>query len=892
MARLVFLVTLFFASSTYAQVRVTGRVTDAASGEGLAQASLILEGTDSGTSTDKNGNYTLAGLPLGTYTLTVSYVGYLSASRVITLRSSNLVIDFKIETTSISLEATEVFASRATDRRTPVAYSNVDRLRVQRELGPRDLPLVLNRIPSVYSTAQGGGAGDARVNVRGFNQRNVSILINGIPINDMENGWVYWSNWSDIHELTNSIQMQRGLSVVNLATPSIGGTINIITDPAQDSRQILVKQELGSDRYIRSTVLLSSGLIDNKFAVTLSGSRKTGDGTVDGTWTDLWWYYAAASWNISSWHRLNLIAFGTPQRHGQNLFRQNLAAYDHDFATKLFKRDGLTDHTISDILRTFPEMGRHWNQNIAAVSSDYTRIQHNGFGTVRRKRDGYINETENFFHKPIASLSYFGQLAERTLLSTVLYYSGGKGGGTSLHGTLLLDESGPSPIPDYDATIRVNQKNGFSHGIVRNRHNVQWTFGAISKLAHDVGEHLNIEAGIDWRTAEMQHFSTVRDLLGGHGYLRFDNDFWGDNGKVLVLGDRFEYNDITTVNWIGGFLQGKLDWGRFEGFGVVGYSTVKYTLEDFFKDNGTGQPFTAAPPSIGAYQAKGGLSYSVSEDLSVFVNAGRVSKAPVYDGVIDAITGAVNPDPQNEVFLGFEAGGIYSFPGRTFETKLNVYHTVWKDRTVTRNLLEESGNNTLVSIHGLNALHRGIEGELAWQPLNIFRIDLAYSAGDWTYTDDVTGTLTLDRSNEDTQSELSLPLKGVKIGNAPQQQLTYTVALFPQEGLNILLMGRSYTNHYAGFNPSGFTGGAIWKAPGYTVFDFKAGYDFDFYRYGIALFVNVFNVTDALYVQDAINNSQLHAYTGNGTEAGTADDAEVFLGLPRTFYVGTRITFR
>ena len=58
-------------------------------------------------------------------------------------------------------------------------------------LGSQDIPMILNTTPSVYITQQGGGAG-ARINVRGFNQRNV-VMINGVPQNDMENGWVYWS---------------------------------------------------------------------------------------------------------------------------------------------------------------------------------------------------------------------------------------------------------------------------------------------------------------------------------------------------------------------------------------------------------------------------------------------------------------------------------------------------------------------------------------------------------------------------------------------------------------------------------------------------------------------------------------------------------------------------
>ncbi|MDE2957794.1 MAG: TonB-dependent receptor [Bacteroidota bacterium] len=882
---------LLVGNSASAQVTVTGRIIDAASGDALPQATVIIEGSARGAATDLDGRYEISGLNAGTYTLTASFVGYESTSRIVTLRTQDQTVDFQIEPTSLTLEATEVFASRATDERTPVAYSNVNAMQIRNEMGTQDVPLVLNRTPSVYSTAQGGGAGDARVNVRGFNQRSIAILINGIPFNDVENGWMYWSNLEGLNEITSSIQVQRGLSIVNLATPSIGGTMNIITDPARNSRQMLFKQEFGSGRYLRSNLVLSTGLLNNKFAFTVSALRKTGSGVIDGTWTDSWTYFGAATWNISGHHRLSATAIGTPQRHGQNLFRQNLAVYDHDFAAKVFQQDGLSSETISDILEAFPEGGRYWNQNIAPVSSSHTRTQHNGFRTVRRKRE-YINEIENFFHKPIASLSYFGQLSDNTLLSSVLYYSGGKGGGSSLFGSFVMNTSTPAPIPDYDATIASNSSQGLSEGIVRNRHNVQWTIGGISKLTRQVTEELELEAGLDWRTAEIQHFSTVRDLLGGTGILRADNEFWGPGGRIVGLGERFHYNDMSTVGWIGGFLQGKLDRGPLSGFGVIGYSAVRYTFEDFFRDDGAGQSFTLEAPAIGAYQIKGGLSYSLTGTLSVYASAGRVSRVPVFDAVIESTSGALNPDPRNEGFLGFEAGGNFVSADRTLQAKLNLYHTIWTDRSLTRNLLEQTGNEVLVSIHGLNALHRGIEGELAWQPLDLVRLDAAFSFGDWHYTDDVTGTLTLDRANPDSRSELFLPLRDVKVGDAPQTQFAYAFSLFPTPDVNLMVTGRTYASHFAGFDPGSFTGGPVWQPPGYTVLDLQAGYEFSYGRSRNTVFVQIYNLADAIYVQDAINNSRWQAYSGNGTGAGRADDAEVFLGAPRTFSAGLRLTLR
>ncbi len=60
--------------------------------------------------------------------------------------------------------------------------------------------------------------------------------------------------------------------------------------------------------------------------------KKTGDGLIDKTWTDAWAYYFGASYNVNATNRLELYALGAPQRHGQNLYQQNAAAYDHDYA--------------------------------------------------------------------------------------------------------------------------------------------------------------------------------------------------------------------------------------------------------------------------------------------------------------------------------------------------------------------------------------------------------------------------------------------------------------------------------------------------------------------------------------------------------------------------------
>ncbi|SVD57792.1 uncharacterized protein METZ01_LOCUS410646, partial [marine metagenome] len=171
-----------------------GGVVSDESNNPIVGANVIVEGTDLGSAADADGYYSIDLGAGGSYTLTASAIGYESQSSEASIKEgdNSRIVNFVLSVSAIELSALEVLASRA-DEKTPVAHTTVSKEEIEFRLGSQDLPMSLNLTPSVYATQQGGGAGDARINVRGFNQRNVAVMINGVPQNDMENGWVYWS---------------------------------------------------------------------------------------------------------------------------------------------------------------------------------------------------------------------------------------------------------------------------------------------------------------------------------------------------------------------------------------------------------------------------------------------------------------------------------------------------------------------------------------------------------------------------------------------------------------------------------------------------------------------------------------------------------------------------
>ncbi len=889
-AFLVFLLSLFIVSSAVYAGSIAGKVIDKQSGEPLVGANVYLKGTTIGSATDDNGMYYIK-VDDGTYTLVCEYVGYAVQEVPIKVEGS-VKHDFAL-TEFLFSKTIEVIAERAKERMTPVAFTNVDQEVMEARLGSRDIPLVLNTTPSVYSTQQGGGAGDARVNVRGFNQRNVAIMINGVPVNDMENGWVYWSNWDGVGDATASIQVQRGLSAVNLATPSIGGTINIITSPTATSPGLKFKQEFGSGNFLKSTFMFNTGLINNKFAFNGAIVRKTADGVIDKTWTDAWAYYFGASWNINDKSRLELYALGAPQRHGQNLYRQNIAVYSKKFA----KDQGYTQ----EMLDYFVEHGRLWNQNWGPVDPSYNGKQAVGDKTFDRYSKNFINERENFYHKPQVNLNYYLQLKDNMSLTNVLYYSGGTGGGTGTYGKFQPDFSTHPWTWDWNKIIN-NQKGDTAITILRNSRNNQWTIGDIAKFNWKVNENLTTTFGIDWRTAEIEHYREVRDLLGGTVFIDKRNEFdTTPKSQEKRLGDKVHYFNTNTVDWLGGFAQAEYTKDKYTVYGTVGYSTIKYSYTNHFKKDANGKELYLESQNINGYQIKGGGMYRLSDQGDVYANVGYIQKVPIFDNVIDDRNGVFAENPKNEVFTSFEVGTNWHLLNNTLTLKANVYRTLWQDRALPRSIETSPGVFDILFITGLNQLHQGVEFEAAYQPSRLYRFDLAGSFGNWKILDDVTGQYrAVDNQGNLQTVKYQLALKDLKIGDAPQTQFVVAGSVFPIKGMFAQVVFKYFGNFYSDWDPTSrlVTGdatpdhGQSWKVPDYYLVDLHASYKLPFHFHGakFSIFAHVFNLLDTEYISDAVDNSRYNAYTKDGKNH-KADDAEVFFGMPRFFNVGISVTY-
>ncbi|MCC8170232.1 MAG: TonB-dependent receptor [Parabacteroides sp.] len=314
----IFLLTValfLFSIPGWSQKIITGRITDSQNNEPLAGATVHIEGTIHGDAADADGYFELK-VPeqYASAVLVFRSIGYYEAEKKYDFTSGRDLGVIALSPSSIGLNEIKVLASfvnKEGDK--PLVVSTISAADIETKLGNQEFPEILKSVPSVYTTRQGGGMGDARINLRGFGSENIGLLINGIPVNGMENGAVYWSNWAGLADVTQSIQVQRGLGASKLGIPSVGGTINIVTKSIDAEAGGSVYYGVGNDGYQKLGFNVSSGLMKNGWAFTLAGSHTKGDGYVRGTNFEGWSYFVNLSKRLGEAHLLSFTAFGAPQ---------------------------------------------------------------------------------------------------------------------------------------------------------------------------------------------------------------------------------------------------------------------------------------------------------------------------------------------------------------------------------------------------------------------------------------------------------------------------------------------------------------------------------------------------------------------------------------------------
>ena len=837
-------IVLFFVSATvFSQATLKGTIVDETGP--LPGANVLEKGTKVGTVTDFDGNFSLQ-VSEGEGTLVISFVGMLTKDFTFTAAKGETIDLGSITLTQDNVldEVVLIQTSFAVDRKTPVAVSTVTAGIIEHKLGTQEFPEILKSTPGVYATKSGGGFGDGRLTLRGFNSENVAVMINGVPVNDMENGRVYWSNWAGLSDVTSAMQVQRGLGASKLAVPSIGGTVNILSKTTDVEQGGNVFFGLANDGYQKIGATVSTGLLDNDWAVTASMSKTEGEGYVDGTQFKGYNYFLNISKQINEFHKIALTTFGAPQTHGQRQNRSSIERY----------------RNAESGIRFNPDWGL---------------------------RDGNVVHVEdNFYHKNQTSLNHYWTINDNTNLSTALYgsWGNGGGGGTGGNSALFQQRIGGEDQPiDIDNIVAINRANGEqglqAESYLRASRNDHEWYGLLSTFKTEFTDNLVFIAGLDLRTYTGKHFSELTDLLGG-AYVIDDNDVNNPN-RAIKVGDKRDYYNDGKVGWQGLFTQVEYNIGDLATFISAAVSNTSYQRIDYFNYLDSDDLQETDKYNFTGYSIKGGANYNIDGYHNVFANIGYFEKAANFDAVfLNFDNEHINADAENQKIFSAELG--YGFRSEKFTANLNVYYTQWNDRTFTDNF-NENGVDYFVNLLGVNAVHQGVELDFVYRPMKDLTVTGMLSVGNWEWANNVLDAQIYDDANNPIGDPIDLYIKGLKVADAAQTTAAIGVDYQVMPRMHWTVDYNYFGNLYADFDPNDRkieNDGQAWKAPDYNTFDTTVRYSFDFGPFDTTIIGGVYNVFNTEYISDALDGSNHDAAS-----------ALVWFGYGRTFNLSAKIRF-
>lgn len=887
---------LLLVSTVFGQGTITGTIVDAQLRSGIPGVNVMVNGSSTGTSTDIDGKFTIES-KVAKGQLVFTYVGFEKATVNFTVESGKTVNVGTINLTEDASQLEEVIIvgrgiiDLASDRKTPIAVTTIKSAEIVEKVGSSDITQTMVNSPSIYVAGQSGGFGDSRVIVRGFGQDNTAFLLNGQPINGMEDGLMYWSNWSGMSDIANGIQIQRGLGSSKLAISSVGGTVNFITKATDMRESGFVSTGVGNDSFLKTTAAYSTGMNKNGFGMSVMLTHWQGDGYNEGTAGKGQNYFISFGYKPSENHNLNFLITGAPQDHDQN---------------------------FTKAISNYKKYGRKYNNNWGLLNGSF------------------VSERNNFYHKPVANLNWDWKINDNTDLSTVVYASWGRGGGTGNYGagSIRTAEGRIDFDAIYDRNVAVGdgvQGDNKSYLIRSSMNNHDW-YGLVTNLEKQLTENLSWNAGFDLRTYYGTHFRQVSNFLGLNSWTESrtlrnsDNAFVGDkvfntvtespsvspyNATFNTIGEdqRIDYDNSERITYGGVFTQLEYSTDLFSAFfqgAVSNQEHQRFDRYDYLSEAEDSEKVS----NVG-YNVKAGGSLRVNEQNAFYVNTGYYSRQPYHDNIYLNYSNQLNPLTENEKILGLEAG--YSFTSKFFTANLNAYRTSWKDRVVSSSrvtvadeiygdIVVVQGNEIFKTNEGVEQLHMGLELDFVAKLLSTLDLRGFVSSGNWEYQGEA--RTTLRDQDRNVLSTTNVDVDGGKVGDAAQ----FTAGL----GFKYTIVTRvSVDADWRFYDQLNSNVGAVkenLELPDYHITDLGFSYKMLVGKTkgnSVNFRINVNNLFDKLYLSElrtnikaddnipAVgSNPSVGTYQDNDrTFLGVADANQGFLGLGRTWNASIRYNF-
>jgi iron complex outermembrane receptor protein len=660
---------LFFSIQILPQIKsIKGIVLDADSRLPLRGANVFIKGTNLGSATNDAGSFLIDYNFTDSSVIVVSYIGYSTVEIIVSeknLEDLLVLLERKI------LPSQTILIEASVGKRgvTPISFDKIIRDEISKDYVVQDIPNYLSQLPSTtFYSENGNGIGYNYLSIRGFDQRRISVSINGIPQNDPEDHNVYWLDFPDLLASTELLQVQRGSGSGVIGFPSVGGSINIITSPFSDKPKFDLSASIGSYNTRKYSASFSSGLIDNRYSVYTKLSQILSSG------------YRNLSWSKLNSYHLSFV------RYDNNLTTQ-LNLYGGPISDGL-AYTGVAKFAVKDLIER-------------RANYSYWEADETGYTYVVNRRP---EEIENFSQPHFELLNEF-HLNENMKFNSALFLVLGSG---------FFDYDGSWSI-FYDDYFRL-KLNGFDSSQVPTNTLIRAQvenkqFGWIPKFSfnHSNGQLI---IGGEFRIHKSDHWGSIKYAENIPSGVKKDYKYYFYNGaKDIFSGfihEIYKLND--RINLLGEL---QLAYHKYKLY------NEKYIGNDFAIDN------LFLNPRVG-------MNYKFSETMSTFVSFARVTREPRLKNYYDAAESSageqpqfavnpngsydfnspnVQPETMNDLELGF------SYQSNFLTVNLNFYYMLFENEIVKSGKLDRFGQPVTGNVD--RTTHAGLEISFVYKPFEI-----------------------------------------------------------------------------------------------------------------------------------------------------------------------------
>ena len=656
--------------------------------------------------------------------------------------------------------------------------------------GTQDVAGLLQSSRDIFVSTAGYTFGAVRYRMRGYDNNNLTVLMNGTQMNDMESGRAYWSSWGGLNDATWNKDIRTGIVSSESAFGGVGGVNEIITRPSLFRKQMRFSYS-SANRSYRNRLMLtySTGQMANGWSVVVSGSRRWAqEGYVEGTFYDAWAYFLGIEKKLNDKHSLSLVMFGSPNRRGkQGVSVQE--AYD------------LTDNHFYN---------PYWGYQ-------------NG-----EKRNARVSN----YHQPMTMLTWYWDLNESVDMKTTASYWFGRGGSTALNWTEMND-----PRPDYyrnlpsywysigkteegdrltelwqsDETARqldfdhfyfvnskflytVNDVDGIAGNnvtgyrskiIIEDRRNDKNQFQLNNAFNAALAQNITLSGGFNLNFYKGHRYKAIDDLLGGEYWLDIDryadqdpfiitdvsqNDLNHPN-RLVKEGDIFGYDYIANINTEEVFAEADFTYPKVDFY--IGLNLKNTTFwrtgnmkNGRFPNHSYGD---SEKNNFFNYGIKAGATYKINGRNYVTANGLYMTRAPFFwNSYVSARTRDFTvPGLKSETIYSGDINYILRTPA--VKMRVTYYITKFEDETWTRSFYHDALHTFVnYSMTGVDMLNTGMEFGLEAKVSPTWKLMGVAAYGENIYTSRPTATITRDNDAIDLVTGRTVYLKNYYVGGSPQ----------------------------------------------------------------------------------------------------------------------------